>query len=88
MTLLEVLVTLVILGAMSSVATLAARRSRSTVVDRRTMLDDSLRVAIADGRSITIVVEEQGRRIAATVEPDGQVVADSGFVPRREGDAR
>ena len=52
------------------------------------MLDDSLRVAIADGRSITIVVEEQGRRIAATVEPDGQVVADSGFVPRREGDAR
>lgn len=79
MTLLEVLVTLVILALVTSVATLAPRRLEHRRDDLRALLDDSLAVSIAQARRITIVTRSGDRTISATVHPDGSVVADSEF---------
>lgn len=79
MTLLEVLVTLVILALVTSVATLASRRVERKRDGLRAMLDDSLRASIAQGRRIVIGLHVRGRTISATVHPDGSVVADSEF---------
>jgi prepilin-type N-terminal cleavage/methylation domain-containing protein len=79
MTLLEVLVTLVMLALLTSVATLAPRAAPHTTDHLRKMLDDSLSAAIAQGRAITIAVRVDDRIVAATVSPDGRVVADTAF---------
>lgn len=78
MTLLEVLVTLVVLALLTSVATLAPRQTPSEH-GLRAMLRDSLMVAIAEGRAITIIVRVDDREESATVLPDGRIVADSAF---------
>ena len=79
MTLLEVLVTLVILGVVTSVATLAPRRIERRRDALSAMLEDSLSASIAQGRSITIIAHVGDRTIAATLHPDGTIVADSEF---------
>ena len=79
MTLLEVLVTLVVLALLTSVATLAPRAPARTSDGLRKMLDDSLSAAIAQGRTITITARVDNRSVAATASPDGRVVADSQF---------
>jgi prepilin-type N-terminal cleavage/methylation domain-containing protein len=79
MTLLEVLVTLVLLGLVTSVATLATQPIQRRPNDLRSMLDDSLSAAIAQGRRITISARARERAITATVNPDGSIVADSEF---------
>lgn len=87
MTLLEVLVTLVVLGLITSVATLASRPIERRTNDLRAMLDDSLSAAIAQARQITIIVRDGGREISATANQDGSVVADSEFHARVAGDS-
>jgi len=85
MTLLEVLVTLVVLALLTSVATLAPRAAPRGTDGLRKMLDDSLSAAIAQGRTITISAPVDDRFVAATVSPDGRVVADTEFhSPRTE----
>jgi prepilin-type N-terminal cleavage/methylation domain-containing protein len=79
MTLLEVLVTLVILAVVTSVATLAPRRIEHRRDAFSTMLDDSLSASIAQGRTITIATRVGDRTIAATLHPDGSIIADSEF---------
>jgi len=79
MTLLEVLVTLVVLALLTSVATLAPRAAARTSDGLRKMLDDSSSAAIAQGRTITISARVENRIVTATVRPDGRVVTDSEF---------
>jgi hypothetical protein len=47
--------------------------------DPQQMLFDSLRVAIAESRTISIAVTQGGRIHRATVAPDGSATADSLF---------
>ena len=79
MTLLEVLVTLVILALVTAVATLAPRPLDRSHDELRAMLDDSLAASIAQARRITITMRLNGRMISATAHPDGRIVADSEF---------
>ncbi|MDB4878323.1 MAG: hypothetical protein JWM41_4769 [Gemmatimonadetes bacterium] len=77
-TLVELLVTLVVLGVIASVTTLGVRRiERPVLDDPATTVAESLRAAIAEGRSITLVLSVHGAPVLATVIPDGSVIADS-----------
>jgi prepilin-type N-terminal cleavage/methylation domain-containing protein len=84
MTLVELLVTIAILGVLGTMVTLAFRIfERPRPDDPQQMLTDSVHAAIATGRSITFAVDVSGRRQSATALPDGSVVADSGFLYER-----
>jgi prepilin-type N-terminal cleavage/methylation domain-containing protein len=78
MTLVELLVTLAIMGVILGAATLAYRRiDRPSPSDPYHIVADSLRVAVATGRAITLRFVVDGVSAAATVYPDGSVVSDS-----------
>ena len=79
MTLLEVLINLVVLALVSSVATLALRPPAHDRKNARRLLDDSLAVAIAQSRLITVTLAKGDRMVSATLYPDGSVEADSAF---------
>ena len=87
MTLLEVLVTLAVLGLLTSVATLAPRPLPSATDELRRMVEDSLSAAITQRRTIIIAAHVGSRTISATVSPDGRVVADSAFHTSPSADA-
>jgi prepilin-type N-terminal cleavage/methylation domain-containing protein len=77
-TLIELIVSMLLLGLLSSVATLAVRRT----VPRRgddPMADvsDSSLASVAAHRRISFPLVVDGRRAWATVLPDGSVIADS-----------
>ena len=77
-TLLELLVTLVVLAAITSVTTLGVRRiQRPSVADPAAIVGESLKVAIAQDREIafSIVVGDSSARV--TVHPDGSADADT-----------
>jgi prepilin-type N-terminal cleavage/methylation domain-containing protein len=77
-TLLELLVTLVVLGVLTSVTTLGVRRIQQPAADDPlAIIADSLRIAIAESRAITFAIESHGGVANATVYPDGSVVADT-----------
>lgn len=77
-TLIEMLVSVVLLGILASVAAPALRRAAAPPIgDVLTVIADSLDVAIASGRTITLQLSVQGRPAFATVNPDGSVIADS-----------
>ncbi|MGH7622424.1 MAG: type II secretion system protein [Gemmatimonadaceae bacterium] len=77
-TLIEMLVSVVLLGIVASLATPALRRAAAPPTgDVFTAIAESLDVAIASGRSITLQCVGQRRPAFATVHPDGSVVADS-----------
>jgi prepilin-type N-terminal cleavage/methylation domain-containing protein len=77
-TLLEMLISVVLLGILASVATPALRRVTAPPAgDAFTAIAESLDVAIASGRTITLEVVVESRPAFATVYPDGSVVADS-----------
>jgi prepilin-type N-terminal cleavage/methylation domain-containing protein len=79
-TLVELLITLTMLGIVASVATLALRViERPAADDPRALLDDSTSTAIREGRPITILDTVAARPLSATVWPDGSVAADTVF---------
>jgi prepilin-type N-terminal cleavage/methylation domain-containing protein len=91
-TLIEMLVSIVLLGIVASVATPALRRAAMPPMsDAFTAIAESLDVAIASGRTITLQLSMESGSAFATVRPDGSVVADSAIhVDRftgRPGDA-
>lgn len=78
MTLVELLVTLAIMGVLLGVVTLAVRRiAEPAAADPLHIVEDSLRVAASSGRSISLLFIRDGASVAATVFPDGSVVGDS-----------
>ena len=78
MTLVELLVTLAIMGVLLGVVTLAVRQIAQPVgEDPYHIVADSLRVAAASGRAISLSFVIEGAPAAATVFPDGSVVSDS-----------
>jgi hypothetical protein len=77
-TLIELVITMALLGLIASVTTLAIRRIDEPPVDEPSrMLADSLRWTVAESRQVTIQLVVGGRRALATINPDGSVVADS-----------
>jgi prepilin-type N-terminal cleavage/methylation domain-containing protein len=79
-TLIELLVTLSILGVIASVTTLAIRRFDALPVDApQQILADSVRRALATGRSIHVHILIDGRPANALVGMDGSILADSAF---------
>ncbi|HXT16502.1 MAG TPA: prepilin-type N-terminal cleavage/methylation domain-containing protein [Gemmatimonadaceae bacterium] len=79
-TLVELLVTLAILGILASVTTTAARRiERPDPLAPATVLSDSVTAAIAQARVITIALPVGGKIVYAVALPSGAVVADSAF---------
>jgi len=77
-TLIEMLVSIVLFGIVASVATPALRRAAMPPVnDAFTTIAESLDVAIASGRTITLQLSMDSGLAFATVRPDGSVVADS-----------
>jgi len=77
-TLVELLVTISILGIMAAVTTMAARRIGASVADDPArVLAEPLRVTVEQGRARTIGLVIDGRTAAATLNADGSIVADS-----------
>lgn len=77
-TLIELVITIALLGLIASTATLAARRiSQPPADDPARVLADSLRVVLATGRAATVQLVVRGERVMATIYADGSVVADT-----------
>ena len=77
-TLIELLVSIGLIGLIASVATLALRRiDEAPPDDPARMLADSLRVVAATGREVTMQLRVNGSLALATIHPDGSIVADS-----------
>lgn len=77
-TLIELLVTIALVGMIASVTTLALRRIDGPPPDDPVrMLADSLRVVVATGRAATLHLLVNGEWALATIHPDGSIVADS-----------
>jgi hypothetical protein len=72
------LVSIVLLGLFASMATPTIRRAAAPPPDDPiTVIAESLGVAIASARSITVQLSIRGRSALATLSADGSVVADS-----------
>ena len=83
-TLLELLVTMAILAALSAVTTLGVRRMDTPRLDDpRTILANGIRQVLATGRPATLHFVIDGVATSATVLPDGGVVADSALAIER-----
>ena len=79
-TLIELLVTLVILAIIGGVTVLAVRRiDPPRPDDPRAILADSLRVALASGKPIVVHVLSDSGPASGSVRADGSIVADSSF---------
>lgn len=76
-TLLEMLITLALLGVIASVVTLAIRRIAPPMPDPMTIIADTIEAVIRSGRPTTIQFVVNGRPALATLNPDGSVIADS-----------
>jgi prepilin-type N-terminal cleavage/methylation domain-containing protein len=77
-TLVELLVTLSIMGVIASVATMAARRfDVPRANDPLVVIKDSLRRAIDSNRTVTVRLVVDGIARSFTAHADGSVVADS-----------
>lgn len=76
-TLVEMVITIALIGLLASVVTLGVRRLPPPPYDPARVVDESLRVAIADGRTISFAVRVDSGFARATVRPDGGVLADS-----------
>lgn len=84
MTLVELLVTLAIMGVLLGVVTLAVRRIAEPVpADLYHIVGDSLRVAASSGRPISLFFVVHGVSVATTVFPDGSIVGDSSLAIER-----
>jgi prepilin-type N-terminal cleavage/methylation domain-containing protein len=77
-TLVELLVTLVILGVIAGVTVLAVRRmDPPRADDPRTIIADTLRAVLASGRPTVVRIMTDSGPASATIRADGGIVADS-----------
>lgn len=77
-TLIELIVTLVLLGIIAGVTVLAIRRiDPPRADDPRTIFADTLRAVLASGRSAVVEIRTDSGPAFGTVRADGSVVADS-----------
>ena len=77
-TLVEMLVTLVILGIIASVTTLAIRRTTPpNPDDPMTIIADTVNEVLRSGRPATLQFTVNGRPALATIKPDGSVISDT-----------
>ncbi len=77
-TLIELIVTLVILAVISGVTVLAVRRiDPPRPTDPRTIFADTLRAVLASGRPTVIRLVTDSGPASGTVRADGSIVADS-----------
>lgn len=77
-TLIELLVTLAILGIIAGVTVLAVRQmDRPRPTDPRTILADTLRAVLASGRPAIVRVITDSGPASAVVRADGSIIADS-----------
>jgi len=74
----ELLVTLAMMGVILGVSTLAFRRiEKPAPGDPYSILADSQRVAVANGRSVTLRLMVHGIPAEVTVYSDGSILGDS-----------
>jgi prepilin-type N-terminal cleavage/methylation domain-containing protein len=77
-TLVEMLVSLALLGIIASVATLAIRRiAPPPPDDPMTIIADTINAVIRSGQPKTLQFIVDGRPALATLNPDGSVIADT-----------
>lgn len=77
-TLIEVIITLSLLSMIASVTTLAVRRvTPPDPNDPMAMIADSTPMVMLRGKPMTLVFAINGQPAAATIHPDGSVVADT-----------
>lgn len=77
-TLVEMLITLALLGVISAVTTLAVRRvAPPDPNDPLIVIADTISAVMKSGRPATLQFMVSGRPALATLNPDGSVVADS-----------
>src|SRR5579885_1327983 len=80
MTLIELLITLALLGIVSLVVTVAVRRiDRPRDDDPQHVLAESLRGAVTRNRETTVRMTIAGHVVTAIAHADGSVTADSAF---------
>ena len=83
-TLIELLVTLSMLAVLSGVTVMAVRRIDPPRPDEpNTILADSLRDAVSNGRPALVRLLIGGAPVSAIVRPDGGIIADSAFAVDR-----
>lgn len=83
-TLLELIVTVAIIGVTASIAALAFRRATPPdPTDPATIIADTLARVLATGMPVTLTFNVNARPALATVNPDGTIVADSALVVER-----
>lgn len=76
-TLVELIVTLVIMAIVASVVTLALKPRASSAQDTATRVAEARRTALAQRRAVTITLVLDRTPVSLTALPDGGVVADS-----------
>ena len=77
-TLVEMLITMALLGIIASVATLAMRRAIPPAAsDPMTVISDTANVVVKSGIPVTLHFVIDGRPALATLNPDGSIVADT-----------
>ena len=77
-TLIEMLVTLIILGIIASVTTVAMRQiTPPDPDDPMTIIADTINAVIRSGRPATLQFMVNGRPALATLNPDGSIIADT-----------
>jgi len=83
-TLIELVITLAIIGVVAGVATLAIRREPPPdPSDPVVVLTTARRRAVATGRDTTVSAMVDGVRYEATAHPDGSIVADTALHAER-----
>jgi prepilin-type N-terminal cleavage/methylation domain-containing protein len=83
-TLIELIVTVAIIGVTASVAALAVHPAASPdPADPATIIADTLERVLATGTPVTLTFSVNARPVLATVNPDGTIVADSALVIER-----
>ena len=77
-TLIEMLITMTLLGIIAAVTTLAIRRVTPLPTDDPvTIIADTLSAVLTSGRRTTLEFMVDGRPAFATLNPDGSIVADT-----------
>jgi prepilin-type N-terminal cleavage/methylation domain-containing protein len=77
LTLIEVVITLTLLALTAALANLAIKRVEDPdPSDPRTIIADSLAVAVREARTITVAMPTDSGLLEATLRPDGSIVAD------------